>query len=153
MTGSFAAAAILLASILIPTYQASAQITPTSPRSSLLPEDLQSAAGLLSQDPMDFVQNITTTNITQLATVLPTVNNQPIISPLTAVNEESDESSNSNDDYDDDHDDENNSNSNDNDDDDNNGDDDSRNEDNDRDGRGGGRGAFAVSGGAFAMAG
>src|SRR5919106_1022021 len=134
MMGSVAATAILLAAILIPTYQASAQITPSSIQSSVLPENLQSAGGLLSQDLVDSVQN-STTNITQLATVLPAVS-QPI-TPLTAapVTEETSDS-----------DDENNASSNDND------DNDSREDDNDRDGRGG-RGAFAASGGAFAIAG
>src|ERR671919_239460 len=136
MMGSVAATAILLAAILIPTYQASAQITPSSTQSSVLPENLQSAGGLLSQDLVDSVQNSTTSNITQLATVLPAVS-QPI-TPLTAapVTEETSDS-----------DDENNASSNDNDD--NDGDDDSRNDDNDGDGRG----AFAASGGAFAIAG
>src|SRR5919106_2488785 len=104
MMGSVAATAILLAAILIPTYQASAQITPSSIQSSVLPENLQSAGGLLSQDLVDSVQN-STTNITQLATVLPAVS-QPI-TPLTAapVTEETSDS-----------DDENNASSNDNDD-------------------------------------
>src|ERR671919_1496749 len=127
MMGSVAATAILLAAILIPTYQASAQITPSSIQSSVLPENLQSAGGLLSQDLVDSVQNSTTSNITQLATVLPAVA-QPI-TPLTAapVTEETSDS-----------DDENNASSNDNDDngsrdDDNDRDDDSRDDDNDRD--------------------
>jgi hypothetical protein len=157
ITGSVATTAILLTAILVPTYQASAQITASSPQSSLLPKNLQSAGGgLLPHDPVNLVQNSTTTNITQLARVLPTVD-QPITPPLIAVDEEPDEGSDSNDDDTDDQDDENNSSRNDNDDDDNSGDDaDGRNDDNDGDAGergGGGRGAFAASGGAFAIAG
>jgi hypothetical protein len=168
MMGSVAATAILLAAILIPTYQASAQITPSSTQSSVLPKNLQSAGGLLSQDLVGSVQNSTTSNITQLATVLPAVA-QPI-TPLTAApvteetsdsNDENNASSNDNDDDDnrgDDNDRDDDSRDDDNDrdddsrDDDNDRDDDSRGDDNDRDGRGG-RGAFAASGGAFAIAG
>jgi hypothetical protein len=88
----------------------------------------------MAQNTTDPVQNTTAANITQLATVLPTVD-QPITpTSFAPVSEESDEStSSSNNDDDDD------SNS------DNNGDDDSG------DGNGGGRSASA--GGAFASAG
>jgi hypothetical protein len=148
---SVAATAILLAATLIPTYEASAQIIPSSPQSSVLPENLQSYGGLLSQDAADLAQNSTTANITQLATVLPVA--EPITPPITAVNEasdESDETSNS----DDDDDENNSSSSNDNDDDDTgNDDDDSDDDDSGDDNNDGDGGTSAASGGAFAIAG
>ena len=91
-----AATAILLAamSVFAPD-QASAQITPSNFQSS------DSRTGLMGQDPADPIQNNTASNITQLATVPPTVN-QPIRpASLTPVVEESDESSSSSDGNDD----------------------------------------------------
>ena len=100
MAGFVAATAILLAVMSIFAYgpnQVSAQITPSNFQSS------DTGAGPMGQAPADPVQNSTASNITQLATVPPTVN-QPIIpASLTPVVEESDESDSgsSNDDEDD----------------------------------------------------
>jgi hypothetical protein len=153
---SVAATAILLAAALIPTYEASAQIIPSSPQSSLLPENLfQSSSGLLSQDATDLAKNSTiTANITQLATVLP-IADQPITPPITAVNEASDESDETSSSDNDDDDENNSSSSNDNDDDDT-GNDDSDDDDSDDDDSGndnndGDGGSSAASGGAFAI--
>lgn len=150
---SVAAAAILLAATLIPTYEASAQIIPSGPLSSLLPENLfQSSGRLLSQDAADLAQNSTTTaNITQLGTVLPIADQPPITPPITAVDkasDESDETSSSNDD-----DDENNSSSSNDNDDDDTGNDDSDDDDSGDDNNDGDGGSSAASGGAFAIAG
>lgn len=137
------AGAVLLgttSALLNVANQVSAQITPASSVNEL---------GFMAQNTTDPVQNTTAANITQLATVLPTVN-QPIApTSFAPVSEESDEStSSSNNDDDDD------SNS------DNNGEDDSgggdsgdddSGDDDSGDGNGGGRSASA--GGAFASAG
>jgi hypothetical protein len=153
---SVAAAAILLAATLIPTYEVSAQIIPSGPQSSLLPENLfQSSGGLLSQDAADLAQNSTTTaNITQLGTVPPIADQPitpPITPPITAVNEASDESDETSS-SDDDDDENNSSSSNDNDDDDT-GNDDSDDDDSGDDNNDGDGGSSAASGGAFATAG
>lgn len=106
---------------------ASAQITPSSSG--------QQSAGSLAQDTVGLVQSNSTANITQLATVPPTVD-QPIIPASSGpVNTESD------DDSDDSGDDSGDDDSGDNDDDDDSG---------DNDGDGGGSVAVAGSGGAFA---
>ena len=106
---------------------ASAQITPSSSG--------QQSAGSLAQDTVGLVQSNSTANITQLATVPPTVD-QPIIPASSGpVNTESD------DDSDDSGDDSGDDDSGDNDDDDDSG---------DNDGDGGGSVAVAGSGGGFA---
>lgn len=132
------AGAVLLgttSALLNVANQVSAQITPSASSVNEL--------GFMAQNTTDPVQNTTAANITQLATVLPTVN-QPIApTSFAPVSEESDEStSSSNNDDDDD------SNS------DNNGEDDGggdSGDDDSGDGNGGGRSASA--GGAFASAG
>lgn len=133
------AGAVLLgttSALLNVANQVSAQITPSASSVNEL--------GFMAQNTTDPVQNTTAANITQLATVLPTVD-QPITpTSFAPVSEESDEStSSSNNDDDDD------SNS------DNNGEDDSgeddSGDDDSGDGNGGGRSASA--GGAFASAG
>src|SRR5215510_7076647 len=89
-----ATTAILLATISVFAYgpnQVSAQITPSNFPSS------DTGAGLIGQDSADPVQNSTTSNITQLATV-PASINQPIApASLTPAAEETDEISSSND--------------------------------------------------------
>ena len=138
-----AAAFILFASIAATSYllgPVSAQISPsvstpdssTSPQSSVLPKNLQSAdldSGFTVQDAVGSVENNATTNITQLATIAPIVE-QPIIpASLAPASPESSDDSN----------------------DDDSGDDDSG----DDDGDGGGGGSVAIAGGgeAFASAG
>lgn len=164
-----AVSSVLLASLAAISYipgPASAQIVPSTsmpdssanPQSSVLPKSLQPAdSGVESMPHPASVQNSTTTNITQLATVLPTVN-QPITpSSIVPISEDSDDSDDSRDDGD-----ENNSGSNDdssNDDsgNDDSGDDDSDDDDSDNnddgDGDEGGSVAVAGGGGAFAFAG
>lgn len=159
-----AVSSVLLASWAATSYipgPASAQITPstltpdtsTSPPFSVLPKSLQSAdTGIefMPQSTASPVQNSTTTNITQLATIPPTVS-QPITPSSLPISENSDDSNNSGD-----GDDENNSNNNDNDDDDradNDGDDDDDSDDDDGGGNGDGSVAIAGGGGAFAFAG
>jgi hypothetical protein len=154
---------VLLASLAATSYipgPASAQIVPSTsmpdssanPQSSVLPKSLQPAdSGIEFMPHPASVQNSTTTNITQLATVLPTVD-QPITpSSIVPISEDSDDSDDSRDDGD-----ENNSGSNDDNGDDDSGDDDSGDDDSgddDRDGDEGGSVAVAGSGGAFAFAG
>lgn len=135
--------AVLLAFLSAPSLtlnQVSAQITPSI---TPVPADLR--IGYMAQDSADPVQNSTSANITQLATVLP-VANQPITpasyTPLVEETEDSDSASSEDDDYD------SASSSSDND----NGDD-SDNDNGDDDGDGGGSFAFAGGGGAFAFAG
>jgi type IV secretory pathway VirB10-like protein len=148
----------------------SAQITPTLSR-----ESSEIGVGLMTQEPVSPVQNSSSANITQLATILP-VANQPItpasFTPVSEVAEESDTTSTQNDDDDSDDsnsdndndtdngdgsDDSNNDNGDDSDDSNNDsGDDedsdDEEDDDGDDDGDGGGF-AFAGAGGAFAFAG
>lgn len=138
------AGAVLLgttSALLNVANQVSAQITPSASSVNEL--------GFMAQNTTDPVQNTTATNITQLATVLPTVN-QPIApTSFAPVSEESDEStSSSNNDDDDDSNSDNNG-----EDDDGGGDsgDDDSGDDDSGDGNGGGRSASA--GGAFASAG
>jgi len=143
MIAFVAVTAVLLAFLSIPSQvpgQLSAQITP-----SLAPESSDPGIGFMVQDSAAPVQNSTGANITQLATILPTVS-QPITpASFTPVSEEpdddeSDDSTSSNDD------DESDSSS---------GDDDNDNGDGngDDDGDGGGSSASAGGGGAFAFAG
>lgn len=147
-------------------HQASAQITPsavapmpsgssTGPQSSVLPESLPSidtGIEFVAQNITDPVQNNTATNITQLATIPPVID-QPITpTSFTPVSEESDDSSDSS--SNDDDDDDNYSSSNDDDDSgdgDSSGDDSSGDDSGDEDGEDGG--AFASAGSAFASAG
>jgi hypothetical protein len=143
----FVATAVLLAFLSIPSHvpgYVSAQITPSSTLESSGP-----GIGFMTQDSAATVQNSTSANITQLATIPPTVS-QPITpASFTPVSEEpvdyeSDDSTRSNDD--DDY--ESDSRSGD--------DDDDGSEDNgddDGDGDGGGSRASAGGGGAFAFAG
>lgn len=144
MMGFVAITAVLLAFLSIPSQvpvHVSAQIIPSSTLESSGP-----GIGFMTQDSAATVQNSTSTNITQLATIPPTVS-QPItpasFTPVSEepVDDESDDSSSSNDD------DESDSSSGDDDDDD--------SEDNgDDDGDGDGRGSSAsAGGGAFAFAG
>jgi hypothetical protein len=137
------AGAVLLATtsaLLNVANQVSAQITPSASSVNEL--------GFMAQNTTDPVQNTTAANITQLATVLPTVD-QPIApTSFAPVSEESDESTSSSDDDDDD--DSNSDNSHDdsgNDDDGDDDDDGGGNDDDDGDGR------SASAGGAFASAG
>jgi hypothetical protein len=148
MIGFVAVTAVLLAFLSIPSQvpgQLSAQITP-----SLTLESSDPGIGFMVQDSAAPVQNSTGANITQLATILPTVS-QPITpASFTPVSEEpddveSDDSTSSNDD------DESDSSSGD---DDNNDNGDGDSDDNgDNDGDGGGSSASAGGGGAFAFAG
>jgi hypothetical protein len=164
-----AVSSVLLASLAVISYipgPASAQIVPSTsmpdssanPQSSVLPKSLQPAdSGIESMPHLASVQNSTTTNITQLATVLPTVPDQPITpSSIVPISEDSDDSDDSRNDSDEnnssDDGDENNSGSNDDSGDDDSGDDDSDNND-DGDGDEGGSVAVAGGGGAFAFAG
>jgi hypothetical protein len=146
MMGFVAVTAVLLAFLSIPSQvpgQLSAQITP-----SLTLESSDPGIGFMAQDSAAPVQNSTGANITQLATVIPTVS-QPItpasFTPVSeeADDDESDDSSSSNDD------DESDSSSGDDD----NNDDSDDNGDDDDDGDGGGSSASAGGGGAFAFAG
>ena len=147
MMGFVAVTAVLLAFLSIPSQvpgQLSAQITPSSTLESSDP-----GIGFVVQDSAAPVQNSTGANITQLATILPTVS-QPITpASFTPVSEEpdedeSDDSTSSNDD------DESDSSSGDDDNNDSDGDSDG---DSDDDGDGGGSSASAGGGGAFAFAG
>lgn len=134
------AGAVLLgttSALLNVANQVSAQITPSASSVNEL--------GFMAQNTTDPVQNTTAANITQLATVLPTVN-QPIAPTSFAPSDESTSSSNNDDDDD--------SNS------DNNGEDDdgggdSGDDDSGDDDRGDGNGGVrsASAGGAFASAG
>ena len=138
--------------------QVSAQITPSS---TLESQDTE--IGFIAQDPADPVQNSTSANITQLATILPAAS-QPItpasFTPVSEVTEDSGDSASSNGD-DDDSDSSSSGSDNDNNDDNDNGDGDNDNGDGDNDngdgdsneGDGGGNSAFAGGGGAFAFAG
>jgi hypothetical protein len=144
MMGFVAVTTVLLAFLSIPSQvpgQLSAQITP-----SLTLESSDPGIGFMAQDSAAPIQNSTDANITQLATIIPTVS-QPITpASFTPVSEEvdddeSDDSSSSNDD------DESDSSSGD---DDNN---DSNDNGDDDDGDGGGSSASAGGGGAFAFAG
>ena len=132
-----ATVSILLAAMAAISYTpspASAQITPSSSG--------QQSAGSLAQDTVGLVQSNSTANITQLATVPPTVD-QPIIPASSGpVNTESD------DDSDDSGDDSGDDDSGDNDDD--SGDNDDDDDSGDNDGDGGGSVAVAGSGGGFA---
>lgn len=163
MIGILAATSFLLAFLSVQSQvpsQVWAQITP-----SLALDSSGNGIGFMAQDPADPVQNSTSANITQLATILPAVN-QPIIpasfTPTIGATEDPDDSTSSNDDDDSDSssnddddsdssssDSDNDSSSSDNDDNDN-GDDDSDGGD---DGDGGGSSASAGGGGAFASAG
>lgn len=137
-TGIIVATAVLLVFITVPELipsQVSAQITPT-----LNPDTSNAGIGSMAQDIADPVQNGTSANITQLATI-PTAASQPITpSTFTPLSEETGDSgdSSSNDD-----DDESNSGS------------DNESDDSDDDNDDGDRGssAFAGGGGAFAFAG
>jgi hypothetical protein len=149
--GIVAATAVLLAFLSVPSMmpgQVSAQITPSG-----TPEPSNAGIGFMAQDSADPVQNSTSANITQLATIPPTAN-QPItpaaLTPVSEVSDESDDSSSSNDDESDDS-----SSSNDDESDDSSSSDDSDDDsDGDSDGDGdGGSSAFAGGGGAFASAG
>ena len=149
MMGFVAVTAVLLAFLSIPSQvpgQLSAQITP-----SLTLESSDPGIGFMAQDSPAPIQNSTGANITQLATIIPTVS-QPITpASFTPVSEEvdddeSDDSSSSNDDDESDS----SSGDDDNDNDNDNGDDDG---DGDGDGDGGGSSASAGGGGAFAFAG
>ena len=145
--GIVAATAVLLAFLSVPSMipgQVSAQITPSG-----TPGPSNVGFGFMAQDSADPVQNSTSANITQLATIPPTAN-QPItpaaLTPVSEVSDDSDDSSSSNDDDSDDS-----SSSNDDDSDDSSSSDD---DDGDSDGDGdGGSSAFAGGGGAFASAG
>jgi hypothetical protein len=101
MMGFVAVTAVLLAFLSIPSQvpgQLSAQITP-----SLTLESSDPGIGFMAQDSAASVQNSTGANITQLATIIPTVS-QPItpasFTPVSeeADDDESDDSSSSNDD-------------------------------------------------------
>jgi hypothetical protein len=137
----FAIATVILlataSALLFVPNQASAQITPSTSSVNEL--------GFMAQNTTDPVQNNTAANVTQLATVLPTV--EPIAPTAFApVIEESDESMSSSDNDDsnsDNNDDDSNSDNNDDDD----GDDDDDDDDDDDSGR------SAIAGGAFASAG
>ena len=125
--GIVAATAVLLAFLSVPSMipgQVSAQITPSGTPG---PSNVGIGFGFMAQDSADPVQNSTSANITQLATIPPTAN-QPItpaaLTPVSEVSDDSDDSSSSNDDDD----------------------------DSDDDGDGGSS-AFAGGGGAFASAG
>ena len=152
MMSFVAATAVLLAFLSIPSQvpgQVSAQITPSSTLESSDP-----GIGFMAQDSAAPVQNSTGANITQLATILPTVS-QPITpASFTPVSEEpdddeSDDSTSNNDDDESDS----SSGDDDNNDSDNNGDNNGDDNGDDDDGDGGGSSAFAGGGGAFAFAG
>ena len=143
------ATAMLLTFLSVPSLelnQLSAQITP-----SFTPEPADFRIGFMAQDLADPVQNSTSANITQLAAVLPVVN-QPITpasyTPVIEETEDPDSASSKDDDED------SASSDNDNgDDSDNDNGDDSDNDNGDDDGDGGGAFASAGGGGAFAFAG
>ena len=80
--------------------QASAQITPSPPTLDSTGIEL----GFMAQNTTDPAQNSTVANITQLATVLPAVDQPVTPASFAPVNEESDESTSSSDDDDDDED-------------------------------------------------
>jgi hypothetical protein len=104
---------VLLATISVLSHlpdQALAQITPsaltsdssTSPQSSVVPQNLPSSdseIGFMAQDSANSIQNNTAGNITQLATILPTID-QPITPasfiPISEVTDDSDDSSSDN---------------------------------------------------------
>jgi hypothetical protein len=145
--GIVAATAVLLTFLSVPFMipgQVSAQITPSGTSGPS-----NAGIGFMAQDSADPVQNSTSANITQLATIPPTAN-QPItpaaLTPVSEVSDDSDDSSSSNDDDSDDS-----SSSNDDDSDDSSSSNDS-DDDSDDDGDGGSS-AFAGGGGAFASAG
>jgi hypothetical protein len=149
--GIVAATAVLLAFLSVPSMipgQVSAQISPSGTQGPS-----NAGTDFMAQDSADPVQNSTSANITQLATI-PPITNQPItpaaLVPVSEVSDDSDDSSSSNDDDSDDS-----SSSNDDDSDDSsssNDDDDDSDDDSDDDGDGGSS-AFAGGGGAFASAG
>jgi hypothetical protein len=155
MMGIVAATSVLLAFMSVPSQipsQVSAQITP-----SLTLESQDTGIGFMAQDPADPVQNSTSANITQLATILPAAS-QPItpasFTPVSEVTEDSDDSASSNGDEDDSDSSSSSSRDSDNDNSDDSGDGDSDNGDGDSDdGDGGGSSASAGGGGAFAFAG
>jgi hypothetical protein len=118
--------------------QASAQITPA-------PSILDSSGdGLefVAQNTTDPLQNSTAANITQLATILPTIDQPVTPASFAPVSEESDDSTSSSDEDDDDENDDSNNNSDDDDDD-----------DDDDDGNNGNGGSSVSVGGAFASVG
>lgn len=148
MIGFVFVTAVLLAAtsaLLYVPNQVSAQITPSTL------DSLGNEIGFMAQNTTDPVQNDTAANITQLATVPPTVD-QPIAptSFAPAVSEESDESTSSNDDDDDDDD----SNSDNNRGDDSGDDDDDDDSDDDDDDSDDGNGGISISvGGTFVSVG
>ena len=156
MMGIVASTSVLLAFMSVPSQtpsQVSAQITPSS---TLESQDTE--IGFIAQDPADPVQNSTSANITQLATILPAAS-QPItpasFTPVSEVTEDSGDSASSNGD-DDDSDSSSSGSDNENNDDNGDGDGDGDNDNGDGDsddGDGGGSSAFAGGGGAFAFAG
>ena len=102
MMGIVASTSVLLAFLSVPSQtpsQVSAQITPSS---TLESQDTE--IGFIAQDPADPVQNSTSANITQLATILPAAS-QPItpasFTPVSEVTEDSGDSASSNGDDDD----------------------------------------------------
>jgi type IV secretory pathway VirB10-like protein len=121
--------------------QASAQITPAP---SILDSSVDGLE-FVAQNTTDPLQNSTAANITQLATILPTVDQPVTPASFAPVTEESDESTSSSDEDDDDDE---------NDDSNNNSDDDNGEDDDDDDDSGNGNGGSSVSvGGAFASVG
>jgi hypothetical protein len=159
MLGIVAATSVLLAFMSVPSQtpsQVSAQITPSS---ALESQDTE--IGFIAQDPAEPVQNSTSANITQLATILPAAS-QPItpasFTPVSEATEGSGDSASSNGDDDDSDSSSSGGSDNENNDDNGDGDGDGDN-DNDNgdgesdDGDGGGSSAFAGGGGAFAFAG
>jgi type IV secretory pathway VirB10-like protein len=121
--------------------QASAQITPAPSIFDSSVDGLE----FVAQNTTDPQQNSTAANITQLATILPTVDQPVTPASFAPVTEESDESTSSSDEDDDDDE---------NDDSNNNSDDDNGEDDDDDDDSGNGNGGSSVSvGGAFASVG
>lgn len=99
----FVIAVLIVATASILLYipnQASAQITPSPPTLDSTGIEL----GFMAQNTTDPAQNSTVANITQLATVLPAVDQSVTPASFAPVNEESDESTSSSDDDDDDED-------------------------------------------------
>jgi hypothetical protein len=96
----------------------------------------------VAQNTTDPLQNSTAANITQLATILPTVDQPVTPASFAPVSEESDDSTSSSDEDDDDENDDSNNNSDDDDDD-----------DDDDDGNNGNGGSSVSVGGAFASVG
>jgi hypothetical protein len=145
--GIIVATAVLLAFITVPELipsQVSAQIIPT-----LNPDTSNAGIGSMAQDLADPVQNGTSANITQLATI-PAAASQPITpSTFTPLSEETGDSGGSFSNDDDDESDSGSDNESDDSDDDNESDD-SDDDNDDGDGAfaiaGGGRGAFAFAG-------